>query len=88
MQGVRESLDHAIEEALSKPDEGHPQLKTMLEVAIEHRLMHAETLAYMLHRLPTEKKVGERIVRTRANPRHQVATWSKFRRGARRWGWR
>ena len=52
----REKLDHAIEEALSKPQEGHPQLKTMLEVAIEHRLMHAETLAYMLHRLPYRKK--------------------------------
>ena len=69
VRGVRESLDHAIDEALSKPDEGHPQLKTMLEVAIEHRLMHSETLAYMLHRLPTEKKHGEAIVRTRANAR-------------------
>src|SRR5260370_35946722 len=29
----------------------------MLEVAIEHRLMHAETLAYMLHRLPSARKV-------------------------------
>jgi gamma-glutamyl hercynylcysteine S-oxide synthase len=27
-------------------------------VAIEHRLMHAETLAYMLHRLPSERKIG------------------------------
>ncbi|MEA3111088.1 MAG: gamma-glutamyl hercynylcysteine S-oxide synthase, partial [Caballeronia sp.] len=26
--------------------------ETLLEVAIEHRLMHAETLAYMLHQLP------------------------------------
>lgn len=69
VHGVRESLDHAIEEALSKPDEGHPQLKTMLEVAIEHRLMHAETLAYMLHRLPTDTKMGEAIVRTRASAR-------------------
>ena len=69
VQGVRESLDRAIEEALSKPEEGHPQLKTMLEVAIEHRLMHAETLAYMLHRLPIEKKMGEAIVRTRAKSR-------------------
>jgi ergothioneine biosynthesis protein EgtB len=30
----------------------------MLEVAIEHRLMHAETLAYMLHRLPSNRKIG------------------------------
>jgi len=27
-----------------------------LHVAIEHRLMHAETLAYMLHQLPIERK--------------------------------
>ncbi len=31
-----------------------PQL---LNVAIEHRLMHCETLAYMLHRLPLEQKM-------------------------------
>ena len=29
---------------------------TLLHVAIEHRLMHAETLAYLLQRLPYEKK--------------------------------
>ncbi len=28
----------------------------LMNVAIEHRLMHAETLAYMLHQLPFEKK--------------------------------
>ncbi|MDP9147432.1 MAG: SUMF1/EgtB/PvdO family nonheme iron enzyme [Acidobacteriota bacterium] len=55
---IREKLDRAIDEALGKPGEGHPQLRPMLEVAIEHRLMHAETLAYMLHRLPAEKKIG------------------------------
>jgi iron(II)-dependent oxidoreductase len=66
---VRERLDEAINEALSKPDEGHPQLKTMLEVAIEHRLMHAETLAYMLHRLPSEKKIGAQITRKPAKVR-------------------
>ena len=68
-QRVRENLDHAVDEALTKPAEGHPQLKMMLEVAIEHRLMHAETLAYMLHRLPSERKIGEPIVRTPARPR-------------------
>jgi gamma-glutamyl hercynylcysteine S-oxide synthase len=35
------------------PDESPAQL---LEVAIEHRLMHAETLAYMLHQLPIDWK--------------------------------
>jgi ergothioneine biosynthesis protein EgtB len=66
---VRDKLDEAINEALSKPDKGHPQLRTMLEVAVEHRLMHAETLAYMLHRLPSEKKIGEQITRKAAKPR-------------------
>src|SRR5436309_3413177 len=28
------------------------------QVAIEHRLMHAETFAYMMHNLPHEKKRG------------------------------
>jgi len=31
----------------------------LLNVAIEHRLMHAETLAYMLHQLPLDTKVGQ-----------------------------
>jgi iron(II)-dependent oxidoreductase len=66
---VRGRLDEAISEALSNPDKGHPQLKSMLEVAVEHRLMHAETLAYMLHRLPSEKKIGDRITRKPAKPR-------------------
>ena len=30
----------------------------LLEVAIEHRLMHAETLAYMLHQLPVDRKIA------------------------------
>src|SRR2546430_9694953 len=55
---LRDELDRAIEHALARPEEGHPQLIPMLEVAIEHRLMHAETLAYMLHRLPSHLKMG------------------------------
>jgi gamma-glutamyl hercynylcysteine S-oxide synthase len=31
---------------------------TFLDVAIEHRLMHAETLAYLWHNLPFNKKTG------------------------------
>jgi len=31
--------------------------ETLLNVAIEHRLMHAETLAYMLHQLPLDRKI-------------------------------
>ncbi|MGA9981256.1 MAG: SUMF1/EgtB/PvdO family nonheme iron enzyme [Candidatus Sulfotelmatobacter sp.] len=35
--------------------DGFP-LRTLLHVAIEHRLMHLETLAYMLHQLPLDQK--------------------------------
>ncbi|WGS52297.1 SUMF1/EgtB/PvdO family nonheme iron enzyme [Paraburkholderia sp. D15] len=33
-------------------------VEQLLNVAIEHRLMHAETLAYMLHQLPLDQKVS------------------------------
>src|SRR5205807_10573930 len=32
---------------------------TLLNVAIEHRLMHAETLAYMLHQLSLDAKIRQ-----------------------------
>jgi gamma-glutamyl hercynylcysteine S-oxide synthase len=35
-------------------------LQTLLNVAIEHRLMHVETLSYMLHQLPLDTKVRPR----------------------------
>ena len=34
-------------------------MNTLLNVAVEHRLMHVETLAYMLHQLAIDKKVRE-----------------------------
>src|ERR1700676_2246508 len=59
---VRAALDKAIENALTGDgalgQPGAEKLIEMLHVAIEHRLMHAETLAYMLHRLPTDRKTG------------------------------
>jgi ergothioneine biosynthesis protein EgtB len=33
----------------------------LLNVAIEHRLMHAETLAYMFHQLPLERKIAPAV---------------------------
>jgi|ERR1035438_4723656 iron(II)-dependent oxidoreductase len=47
---VRRTLDAALAQTPSVPEE-------LLHVAIEHRLMHAETFAYMLHHLPFEQKV-------------------------------
>jgi len=45
---VRGAIDELIEQA---PDE-------IVHVAIEHRLMHAETLAYLLHNLPYGQKAS------------------------------
>jgi iron(II)-dependent oxidoreductase len=51
---VREKLDAYLEKALASDTVADGQL---LQVAIEHRLMHAETLAYMFHQLPLGCKV-------------------------------
>jgi gamma-glutamyl hercynylcysteine S-oxide synthase len=59
-QRLRSELDRAIEKTLEEPSQGHPHILTMLNTAIEHRLMHAETLAYMFHRVPAEKKRAPR----------------------------
>lgn len=93
---VRESLDSAIERALEHPSEGHPQLFEMLETAIEHRLMHAETLAYLLHRLPYENKLGDspRLFADGKPAKHDLveipegeATLGMIDRGGELFGW-
>ena len=54
---IRQRLDLAI---ASETRHSHDEkLDVLLDVAIEHRLMHAETLAYMLHHLPYEKKTPQ-----------------------------
>jgi iron(II)-dependent oxidoreductase len=60
---VRRELD----EALAKSGDHQDQL---LNVAVEHRMMHAETLAYLFHNLPYEsKRMGPagRLVLNKAN---------------------
>jgi gamma-glutamyl hercynylcysteine S-oxide synthase len=60
----RYTLDTEIGNAISSDclgsigRDGFP-LSTLLNVAIEHRLMHAETLAYMLHQLPHDQKIAQ-----------------------------
>jgi len=44
-------------------------LATLLQVAIEHRLMHVETLAYMLHQLPFDQKVRDSSEPSDLSPR-------------------
>jgi gamma-glutamyl hercynylcysteine S-oxide synthase len=55
---VRRELDAAIDRRLGEAESGEFSLTQLLQVAIEHRLMHAETLAYMLHQLPHEQKIA------------------------------
>jgi len=59
---VRESIDEGLAALRSADWDSNPvgadfSAGTLLNVAIEHRLMHGETLAYMLHQLPLERKV-------------------------------
>lgn len=55
---IRASLDEKLAVAIT--GDGYQRdgfsLDTLLNVAIEHRLMHVETLAYMLHQLPLARK--------------------------------
>jgi gamma-glutamyl hercynylcysteine S-oxide synthase len=60
VRNIRAVLDAHLETAIKDPEaetrDGFP-LRALLNVAIEHRLMHVETLAYMLHQLPFSMKV-------------------------------
>ncbi len=47
-QRVRDEIDAVLDDV---PEQ-------LLQVAVEHRLMHAETFAYILHNLPYERKRG------------------------------
>jgi gamma-glutamyl hercynylcysteine S-oxide synthase len=55
---VRHLLDSAMQAGDIQNGDGSAKdsVETLLNVAIEHRLMHAETLTYMFHQLPFEQK--------------------------------
>ena len=57
-ENVRKSLDEVIQygDFSNGNTSDQHSIETLLNVAIEHRLMHAETLAYMFHQLPYERK--------------------------------
>src|SRR5450631_1582893 len=59
---IRTALDEKLAdgrlESYGQTRDGFP-LDTLLNVAVEHRLMHVETLAYMLHQLPLDRKVQQ-----------------------------
>jgi ergothioneine biosynthesis protein EgtB len=57
---VRKELDAGLETVLEDEEwlaGAEFPAGQLLQVAIEHRLMHAETLAYMLHQLPLARKI-------------------------------
>jgi iron(II)-dependent oxidoreductase len=62
---IRAALDEKLANgalAYAQTVDGFP-IDTLLNVAIEHRLMHVETLAYMLHQLALDKKVRQEASR-------------------------
>ena len=55
---MREALDARLAASVNEAEspERHGEIAQLLNVAIEHRLMHVETLSYMLHQLPIDRK--------------------------------
>jgi gamma-glutamyl hercynylcysteine S-oxide synthase len=94
---VRSRIDAAIEGGKfgESRNPGRISLDTLLNVAIEHRLMHAETLAYMFHQLPYDRKHRQTQVRSieRTVSAGMVeipagkTTLGLSRGGARQFGW-
>jgi gamma-glutamyl hercynylcysteine S-oxide synthase len=79
---IRRALDAKLEsdsgDAASGGRDGFPY-ETLLNVVVEHRLMHVETLAYLLHQLPLDRKIDQRSDRkigqgTEATPVTHPAT--------------
>src|SRR5262249_37649649 len=58
-QRARAQIDHALASFdFDADDVSTNSPAQLMQVAIEHRLMHAETLAYMLHQLPIGQKIA------------------------------
>jgi gamma-glutamyl hercynylcysteine S-oxide synthase len=56
---IRATLEAALTDRSFCDWAGDESPQVLLNVAVEHRLMHAETLAYMLHQLPFDQKRSE-----------------------------
>jgi ergothioneine biosynthesis protein EgtB len=94
---IRAALDEklangALESAQTR--DGFP-VDALLNVALEHRLMHVETLAYMLHQLSLDKKVRQKdprnldpgpVIHRMVEIPAGVATLG-LRRGSETFGW-
>jgi len=74
---VRDALDEALNGSRAvRSSSADLADGTLLHVAIEHRLMHAETLAYLLHNLPLDRKLPHPapVVDPRPSPRSRQVT--------------
>ena len=60
-QRIRQTLDQGLQDVSDGPLDRSLENGRLLDVAIEHRLMHVETLCYMLHQLPVDRKRGQRV---------------------------
>ncbi|MBI4166641.1 MAG: ergothioneine biosynthesis protein EgtB [Acidobacteria bacterium] len=56
VEAYRDKVRSTLDSVLARASFSGPSESLLLNVAIEHRLMHAETLAYMFHQLPLEHK--------------------------------
>jgi len=57
---TREALDQRLQNpGVFESNDSGTANTVLLNVAIEHRLMHAETIAYLLHNMPTERKTPQ-----------------------------
>ena len=95
--GIRAALDEKLADGAR--EYAHTRdgfsMDTLLHVAVEHRLMHVETLAYMLHQLALDKKVrpadplnldNAPVVHRMVEVPAGVATLG-LRRGSENFGW-
>jgi gamma-glutamyl hercynylcysteine S-oxide synthase len=55
-QKLRRSLDEHLAATRESRSNNSAETEQLIEVAIEHRLMHAETLSYLLHQMPLDRK--------------------------------
>ena len=56
---IREEIDAALRKERFAERATGASTETLCHVAVEHRLMHAETLAYMFHQLPLKRKIRQ-----------------------------
>jgi iron(II)-dependent oxidoreductase len=73
---IRQRVDEALTRSPLPDALDALRAETLLHVAIEHRLMHAETLSYLLHNLAMEKKntPSRPQANTTPNPLPRAAT--------------